>query len=674
MEEVTIKTLNIDIETYSSYDLKKVGVYKYVEAPDFDILIFAYSVDDGPTQTVELALGEKIPSRILEALLDGKVLKKAFNAQFERVALSEYLRNQYYEIASYHESFTSLGYLNPKQWRCTMVDAMKAGLPGSLEQAAKVLKLDEQKDTAGTALINYFSKPCKPTKANGQRTRNLPEHDMEKWRAFVEYCRQDVETEKAIGKAVVPYLNIGSKSDRLEQMLYALDQEINDRGILLDMKLVEGALAIDEAYKDKLMKLGQQITGLDNPNSPKQLLEWFQEQGLELPNLTKDTVKKALKKADGSIKTMLEIRQELSKTSTAKYVAMKNAVCRDGRVRGLLQFYGASRTGRWAGRLVQVQNLPRNKINDLELARDLVKDVNLEGLEMLYDKVPFVLSELIRTAFVASDGKTFAISDFSAIEARVIAWLADEVWRIKVFETHGKIYEASASQMFGVPIEQIHKGSPLRDKGKIAELALGYQGGVNAMISMGALEMGLNEEELPGIVEAWRESNQNIVRLWWDAERAAMNAINNPSDIIQFRKGILMRMWHGALIIQLPSGRWLIYQDAKIRDHQKFEGKKEIIFKGIDGTSKKFTTQATYGGKLVENMVQAIARDCLAYALLRLDKENYELVMHVHDEAVMESKPDTICTIEEIMGRSISWGKGLPLEADGFESKFYKKD
>lgn len=672
-----MKTLNIDIETYSSYDLSKVGVYKYVEAPDFEILLFAYSIDNGPTEVIELANGEQIPDEIIEALIDPSILKKAFNAQFERVALSKFLINgNFYWLDGYEMAFKN-GYLDPQQWRCTMVDALKAGLPGSLEQAAKALGLKEQKDTAGTALINYFSKPCKPTKANSFRTRNLPEHDMEKWKRFAEYNRQDVEVEKAIGKAVEPFLNLGSKSDKLEQMLYVLDQEINDRGILLDMEVVEGALAIDEAYHDQLMKRAMQITGLDNPNSQQQLLNWLHEQGLNIPNLTKKTVEKAVEKTEGTVREVLKIRQELSKTSTKKYVAMKNAVCKDGRVRGLLQYYGANRTGRWAGRLVQVQNLPQNKISDLEIAREIVAKQDLELLEMLYDKVPFVLSQLIRTAFIPKSDRVFAISDFSAIEARVIAWLANETWRLKVFETHGKIYEASASQMFGVPIEKITKNSPLRQKGKIAELALGYQGGVNAMISMGALDMGLKEEELPEIVEAWRAANPNIKRLWWDAENAAMRAINNPGDIIQFNKGIKMFMKNGALIIQLPSGRWLVYQEAALRDHQKFEGKKEIIFKGLgseNNSSKKWTTQSTYGGKLVENMVQAIARDCLAYALLRLNKEGYEIVMHIHDEAVMEAEPESIVDIEEIMGRPISWAKGLPLTADGFESSFYRKD
>ncbi|UED81925.1 DNA polymerase [Lysinibacillus sp. CD3-6] len=669
-----MNTLNIDIETYSSYDLKKVGVYKYCEAPDFDILIFAYSVDGHPTVTIELARGESIPPEIIEALVSPKVLKKAFNAQFERVALTQYLiRNSYYFVEEYESAFSKQGFLSPKQWRCTMVDAMKAGLPATLKGAALALELDEQKDSAGTHLINFFSKPRKPTK-NDKRTRNMPEDDLEKWNAFVEYCRQDVETEKAVGYAVDPYLNLGSKSDKFEMALYHLDQEINDRGVLLDMSVVDGALAIDETYKAKLMGWGKKITWLENPNSPKQLMEWFKEQGLELPNLTKDTVKTYIQKTDGDIRTMLEIRQELSKTSTAKFVTMKAAVCADGRVRGLLQFYGASRTGRWAGRLVQVQNLPQNKISDIEIAREIVANADIETLEMLYDQVPFVLSQLIRTAFVPVVKKTFAVSDFSAIEARVIAWLAGERWRLEVFNTHGKIYEASAAQMFKVPIETIDKGSPLRQKGKVAELALGYQGGENALISMGALEMGIEQTELKPLVDAWRKANPKIKKLWWDIEAAAMRAIENPGEVISFNKGMKFFMLHGSLMMHLPSGRRLCYYKARLQDHKTFEGKQEIVFWGVDGTTKAWCETSTYGGKLTENAVQAIARDCLAMSMLRLDKEGYPIVMHIHDEAVMESDVDTIAIIEEIMGRPISWAEGLPLEADGFETPFYKKD
>ncbi|MFJ7647742.1 DNA polymerase [Lysinibacillus sp. NPDC097279] len=665
-----MNTLNIDIETYSSYDLKKVGVYKYCEAPDFEILIFAYSVDGQPTKTVELANGEFIPPEIIEALVNPKVLKKAFNAQFERVALSMYLNKEYIDLPG---GPRISNYLDPKQWRCTMVDAMKAGLPATLKGAALALELDEQKDSAGTLLINFFSKPRKPTK-NDKRTRNMPEDDLEKWNAFVEYCRQDVETEKAVGYAVDPYLNLGSKSDKFEMALYHLDQEINDRGVLLDMSVVDGALAIDEIYKAKLMELGKKITWLENPNSPKQLMEWFKDQGLELPNLTKDTVKTYIQKTDGDIKTMLEIRQELSKTSTAKFVTMKAAVCGDGRVRGLLQFYGASRTGRWAGRLVQVQNLPQNKISDINIAREIVENSDLLTLEMLYDQVPFVLSQLIRTAFIPVKEKTFAVSDFSAIEARVIAWLAGEKWRLEVFNTHGKIYEASAAQMFKVPIETIDKGSPLRQKGKVAELALGYQGGENALISMGALDMGIAQSELKPLVDAWRKANPKIKKLWWDIETAAMRAIENPGEVISFNKGMKFFMLHGSLMMQLPSGRRLCYYKARLQDHPKFEGKQEIVFWGVDGTSKAWCETSTYGGKLTENAVQAIARDCLAMSMLRLDKEGYPIVMHIHDEAVMESDVDTIAIIEEIMGRPISWAEGLPLEADGFETPFYKKD
>lgn len=670
-----MKTLSIDIETYSSNDLKKCGVYKYVEAEDFEILIFAYSVDGGPVETVELALGDSIPEDILFALTEPGVLKKAWNAQFERVAMSEYLKRMFLEVASYSEGFTSLGYLDPKQWRCTMVDATRAGLPATLKQAAIALKLDVLKDEAGTHLINYFAKPRKPTK-NNPATRNLPQDDFEKWNAFVNYCAQDVRVEMEIGRVVDEYLYLGSKSDRFEMTLYHLDQEINDRGILLDADLVEGALVVDAAYKEKLMEWARVLTGLDNPNSNAQLLGWLQEQGLEIDNLRADTVAKEVKTATGTVKTVLEIRQDLSKTSVKKYASMQHAICRDGRVRGLLQFYGANRTGRWAGRLVQVQNLTKHSVNDhdLALARNLVKAKDVDGIEMLFDSVISILSQLIRTTFVAPEGKTFAVSDFSAIEARVIAWLAGEKWRLEVFNTHGKIYEASAAQMFKVPIETIGKGSPLRQKGKVAELALGYQGGPMALVSMGALDMGIPEEELPELVSAWRNANPHIKKLWYGAERAAMRALENPGDIIEFEKGVKFYMFKNTLMMQLPSGRRLCYFNARLRDHQKFEGKQEIVFESVHPESKKWTLSSTYGGKLVENMVQAIARDCLAYSLLRLDKEGHETVMHVHDEAVLESEVGSIAIIEEIMGRSISWANGLPLDADGFETEFYKKD
>lgn len=599
-----MNTLSIDIETYSSADLSKTGVYKYVEADDFEILIFAYSFNGSPVETVELANGEYLPPEVVEALLDKNVLKKAFNAQFERVCISEYLK-RYYELEEMAYAFDDTGYLSPDQWRCTSVDAMKAGLPATLKKSAAALKLDEQKDAAGTALINFFSKPCKATKANGMRTRNLPHHDIEKWNAFVEYCRQDVVTEMAVSDACTKWLNIGSRSDRFEQMLYTLDQRVNDKGVLLDMELVNGALQLDELYKEKLTKEAQQLTGLENPNSPKQLLAWLADNGLTLPNLTKDTVKNALQGATGQVKRMLEIRQESSKTSTAKFVAMEKAVCKDGRVRGLLQFYGASRTGRWAGRLVQVQNLPQNKIPDLELARDLVKARDLEALEMFYDAVPDTLSQLIRTAFVAPNGKTFAVSDFSAIEARVIAWLAGEKWRLEVFSTHGKIYEASAAQMFNVPIETIGKKSPLRQKGKVAELALGYQGGTNALISMGALGMGIQEDELKPLVDAWRKANPQIKKLWFEIERAAFQAIERPGDVIPFNKGMAFYMQSGSLMMQLPSGRCLTYHKAHLRPHRTFEGKQEIAFWGVDGTTKAWCEQTTYGGKLTENCLSA---------------------------------------------------------------------
>ena len=640
-----MRTLAIDIETFSSADLKKVGVYRYTETSDFEILIFAYAFDDEPVQVVDLAQGEELPAEVRRALTDPDVVKTAFNANFERVCISKF-----FGIPT-----------PPEQWACTMVQALILGLPNSLEDVAKSLKLQHQKDTAGQRLIRYFSVPCKPTKANGGRERNLPFHDLQKWEAFKAYCRQDVEVERAIRKRLERY-PIPEK----EQRLWVLDQKINDRGFRLDPQLVRRAIECDAAYQERLEIEAIRLTGLENPNSLVQLKEWLRNEGLEVDSLTKQTLPVLLQEANGKAKRMLEIRQEMAKTSVRKYLAMERSVCGDGRVRGLFQFYGANRTGRWAGRLVQVQNLPRNSLPDLDLARQLLRDGRFEDLEMLYGNVPDVLSQLIRTAFVASPGCRLLVCDFSAIEARVIAWLAGEQWRLDVFQDHGKIYEASASRMFGVPMEKITKGSELRQKGKIAELALGYQGGVGALKSMGALEMGLKEEELPDLVNSWRVANPNIVQFWWDVEAAAIKALKN-GEPVHLQHGLAFIPESNILFLRLPSGRRLAYVRPRLEIDDRFD--KECITYESNGTREK-----TYGGKLVENIVQAVARDCLAEALLRLDDAGYKIVAHVHDEIIADQAHGSIEEMEEIMSQPIEWAPGLPLAADGFETQYYRKD
>lgn len=665
-----IKTINIDIETYSSNDLVKGGVYKYVEADDFTILIFAYSINGGSVEVLDLADeldADEIPPHIIYAILNPNVTKYAFNAQFERVCISEYLRRQGEKLAG--------KYLDPKGWRCTMVDATRLGLPATLEKAGAALKLDVQKDKSGKDLIRYFSLPCKGTKANGGRTRNMPYHDVEKWDAFKRYCGIDVESEMAIQNSIKKYLHIGSENDLFEQELYWHDQRINDRGVELEMDLAYAAMDMWDEYTDRLKAETKHITGLSNPNSPTQLKAWLATEGIELPGLTKAHVGEALKSGVPThVAKVLENRQELGKTSVKKYNAMEAAVCADNRVRGLLQINGAGRTGRWAGRLVQVQNLPQNKIDDIENARSIVLGKDLDWLEMMYDRVPFVLSQLIRTTFVPKHNTIFAVSDFSAIEARVIAWVAGEQWRLDVFKTHGKIYEASASQMFHVPISSIGKGSPLRQKGKVAELALGYGGGPNALISMGALAQGVEEDELPVLVKAWRKANPKVTKLWKDFEAAAKRAISRPGEVIALQFGIKFYKRDKFLFVVLPSGRHLAYYNARVEDHPTFGGT-QIAYDGVDGTTKKWTTLYTYGGKLTENIIQAIARDCLAESMLALARKGYtEQVMHVHDEIVIETQENSIRDIEAIMAEPISWAPGLPLEADGFETAFYKKD
>lgn len=644
-----MQTLSLDIETFSSTDLFEAGVYRYTEARDFAVLMIAYAYNGGDVEIIDLTT-ENISPDLLAALTDPAITKTAYNANFERTCLARYFGLE----------------LPPEQWQCTMVKAAMAGYPMGLDAVARAMKLDQQKDSSGKALIRFFSVPCKPTKSNGMRTRNLPQHDPFRWEDFKAYCVQDVKTEMAV-------LDRLSWFDMPEQekRLWALDQRINDLGIQVDTTFVEAAISIDQRHREELVYEAIRLTGLDNPNSAAQLKTWIGEQtGEEIGKLTKQTVPDLLKATDCETTTrVLEIRQELAKTSVKKYDAMHACVCDDSRVRGLLQFYGATRTGRWAGRLVQVQNLPQNHLPDLALARSIVREEDIDTLRLLYGNVPDTLSQLIRTAFVAPDDKTFAVADFSAIEARVIAWLAGEKWRLKVFETHGKIYEASAAQMFKVPIETISKGSPLRQKGKVAELALGYQGAQNALIQMGALRMGIAEDELPGLVSAWRKANPAIVRLWEAVEQAAMEAVMGETMTTQ---GVSFSKTQGALVITLPSGRALYYQNAKLKPGRYGE---VIAYDGMNQTTKQWGAQETYGGKLVENIVQAIARDCLAEAMLRLDDAGYGIVMHVHDEVVIEmNEPGLLGCVERIMGEPIPWAPGLPLKADGYITEFYKKD
>ncbi len=669
-----MKTLSIDIETYSSEDLTKTGVYKYAEAEDFEILLFAYAYDDGPVEIIDLASGETFPPDVYSDLINPTVLKTAFNANFEITCLREALK----KIASPMLKGPApergwdwkISTLPADQWECTMVKSAMLGLPMSLDGVAKALNLEQQKMAAGRALIRYFSMPCKPTKSNGMRTRNLPHHDPDKWALFKEYCKQDVETERAI-RNKEKWFTIPQK----ERELWLLDQRIIGTGVLIDRRMVENAIRMDDDHKEILTAEATELTGLDNPNSPAQLKEWLTEQtGEEVTSLTKTAIPELLDASDSEeVTRVLELRQEMSKTSTKKYQAMLDAVCADGRVRGLLQFYGASRTGRWSGRNVQIQNLPQNHLPDLDLARETVIEGDRELVEMLYGNVPDTLSQLIRTAFVAPEGHRFIVADFSAIEARVTAWLAGEKWRLDVFASHGKIYEASASQMFKVPLDSIDKGSPLRQKGKIAELALGYQGGVGALKTMGGERMGLSEPEMQEIVDSWRLANPNIVRLWYDIQEAAMAVIGNIGRTVEVR-GCRFKWDKGLMWITLPSGRSLCYATPGI-GRNRFGGD-SITYWGINQTTRKWEKQETYGGKLVENLSQAIARDCLAHSMLRLDEEGFKIVMHVHDEVVIEEPYDgkTMDEACRIMGEPISWAPGLLLRADGYETEYYKKD
>ena len=664
-----MKTLSIDIETYSGYDLSKCGVYKYAESPDFDILLFAYSVDGDDVQVIDLAAGEHLPPEILNALTDDDVQKWAFNANFERVCLSRYISDMDISLdpfADNHHSAEILGkakYLNPASWRCTMIWSAYMGLPLSLEGAGAVLGLEKQKLTEGKDLIRYFCSPCKPTATNGQRMRNRPEHAPDKWEAFKAYNRRDVETELSIQERLAKF----PVPDTVWEE-YAHDQEINDRGVALDMALVRNAIKADARSRTKLTRLMKELTDLDNPNSLQQMKQWLADNGMETDSLGKKVVTELLKDAPEPLGKVLSLRQQLAKSSIKKYQTMENAVCADGRARGMFQFYGANRTGRWAGRLIQMQNLPQNHLADLEDARWLVHDGDFAALELLYDNIPDVLSQLIRTAFVPKDGYKLIVADFSAIEARVIAWLAGERWRNDVFATHGKIYEASASQMFHVPIEEVTKGSPLRQKGKIAELALGYGGSVGALKAMGALEMGLSEEELRPLVSAWRSANPNIVRFWWDVDRAAMKAVRDRT--MTETHGIRFGYQSGMLFITLPSGRRLSYVKPRIGTNQF--GSDCVTYEGVGGT-KKWEHIESYGPKFVENIVQAISRDILSYAMQTL--RHCSIVMHIHDEVVIEAGPEMSAEILcQQMSRTPPWAEGLLLIADGFDCSFYKKD
>lgn len=643
-------TLGIDIETYSEVDLPKCGVYAYAEHPSFEILLFAYAFDDEETQVVDLKGGERLPPRVLDALTDPAITKTAFNAAFERTCIGRCLGKR----------------LDAAQWQCTAVQSAMLALPLSLEGVGEVLGIERKKLKEGGDLVRYFSLPCKPTKANGQRTRNLPEHAPEKWQRFKEYCVRDVEAEREIRAKLQGY-PIPAK----EQELYRLDQEINDRGIMVDPVLVARAIECDGQYREKTTKRAYELTGLANPNSPAQLKEWLEGQGTEVDTLDKKAVCALLPGAEGDVLEVLKLRLLMAKTSVKKYEAIRRSVCADGRVHGLLQFYGANRTGRWAGRLVQIQNLPQNHIPDLALARDLVKAGRYADIEALYESTPNVLSELIRTAFVPRAGCRFIVADFSAIEARVIAWLAGEQWRLEVFEGGGDIYCASASKMFHVPVEKHGQNSHLRQKGKIAELALGYGGAVGALTAMGALEMGLAEEELPPLVRQWREANPHIIRLWAQVEDAAMTAVREKARVRLGRLTFHCRS--GMLFITLPSGRKLCYVKPRIQTNRF--GRDGLTYEGV-GEGKKWTRIETFGGKLTENIVQATARDLLAEAMLRLRDAGFEIVMHVHDEAVLEvpighSSVDEVCAL---MAEAPAWADGLPLRADGYECRFYQKD
>ena len=646
-----MNTLSIDIETYSDIPLQKTGVYRYCESPNFEILLFGYSIDSGPVQVVDLACGEHIPKEVLAALEDDSVIKWAFNAAFERVCLSRYL------------GYPTGEYLDPESWHCSMVWAATMGLPLSLEGVGAVLGLEKQKLTEGKELIKYFCQPCLPTKANGQRTRNRPFHAPDKWELFKRYNARDVEAEMGIQQKL-------SKFPVPPQVWeeYDIDQEINDRGVRIDMELVEQAIQMDARSRQELTDAMKRMTALENPNSVQQMKQWLSDNGMETDSLGKKVVAELLKTAPPELAEVLTLRQQLAKSSVRKYQAMEKTVCSDNRARGMFMFYGANRTGRFSGRNIQLQNLPQNHLPDLAEARALVRSGDFDAVELLYEDVPDTLSQLIRTAFIPRDGAQFLVADFSAIEARVIAWFAGETWRQEVFAKGGDIYCASASQMFKVPVEKHGINGHLRQKGKIAELALGYGGSVGALKAMGALEMGLTEEELPQLVDAWRQSNPNIVKFWWAVDKAVMEAVRYKHTTTDY--GLTFSCRSGMLFITLPSGRKLAYVKPKVGTN-KFGGEC-ITYEGI-GSTKKWERLDSYGPKFVENIVQATARDILCYAMRTL--RCCSIVMHIHDELVIEADPrmslDAVC---EQMGRTPPWAKGLMLRADGYATPFYKKD
>ena len=658
-----IISLSIDLETYSSVDLKKSGVYPYAESSDFEILLFAYAVNEGEVQVVDIACGEKVPDEILQALTDDTVTKWAYNCQFERVCLSYWLRRNYPQyFSSYSIAEDSVGnYLDPTSWKCSRIWGAYMGLPLSLKGIGAVLKLDEQKMEEGSDLIKYFCKPCRPTKKNGGRTRNLPEHDPEKWVLFKKYNKRDVEVELAIKEKLAKFPVPDFVWDE-----YHLDQEINDRGILLDMHFVEQAITVDAQTKMYLRRKIQEQTGVENPNSVVQMKGWLSDNGVQAESLDKKAVKELISGSEDRIADVLSYRQQLAKSSVSKYTAMQNAVCADGRARGMFQFYGANRSGRWAGRLIQLQNLPQNHMEDLEEARNLVRDGNFAALEILYDNIPNVLSELIRTAFIPKPGYKYIVSDFSAIEARVLSFLAGEQWRVDVFKAGKDIYCESASQMFGVPVVKNGINGHLRQKGKIAELALGYGGSVGALKAMGALDMGLSEDELQPLVNAWRSSNPHITQLWWDIDAAVKKAVMYKTSVQSH--GFRIYYKSGMLFIDLPSGRRLVYVKPRMGTNQF--GSDSVTYEGIN--TGKWTRIESYGPKFVENIVQAVSRDILAYAMKTLS--HCFICGHVHDELIIECSPDvSLSAVCEQMGRTPPWISGLLLRADGYECNFYQK-
>ena len=643
------RILAADIESFSDVDLVKCGVYAYADSPAFEILLFAYSFDGGETQIIDLAQGEKLPAEVEEAIFDVSVTKTAYNANFERTCLSKYFGR----------------YIPPESWHCSAVQAAMLALPRSLEDVGRVLGLDEQKMKEGKELIRYFCVPCKPTKANGGRTRNLPCHAPEKWELFKTYCKRDVDVEKSIRRKLHNF-----PIPESEMELYRLDQRINDRGVLVDMGLVEQAIACERLHKEVVTKRAYELTGLENPNSVAQLKGWLGDMGMEAESLSKKAVAEMIAETDGEVEELLRLRLLMAKTSVKKYEAMERSVCSDGRVHGMLMFYGANRSGRWSGKNVQIQNLPKNDIPDLELARNLVKQRRFEDIELLYDSTPNVLSELIRTAFIPKPGCRFVVADFSAIEARVMGWLSGEEWVLDVFRGDGKLYEMTASRMFGIPMAEIGKGSPERAKGKVASLACQYGGSTGALVSMGALDMGLTEDELPPLVAAWRKANPHMVQFWWDVDAAAIKAVTEKQKTKVGR--IIFEYKSGILFITLPSGRKLSYVKPRMAVN-KF-GRDGLTYEGIS-ENKKWSRIETYGPKLVENIVQGTARDLLAEAMLRVEKKGYPIVMHCHDEIIAEV-PEDSGSVDEmcgIMAVQPEWAEGLPLRADGYQCSFYQK-